>query len=112
MKKKVVPKLRQEVKVKVYIITSDDIKIYYTGKLQDFTARYIIKHIIASKAIKNIGSATYTDSQNRIFNRVISVISVVLREITLTISDSTGEPVSIESEIVRVVSLSIRKYPR
>ena len=40
--KKVVPKLRQEVKVKVDIVTSDDIKIYYTGKFQDFTARYII----------------------------------------------------------------------
>ena len=38
--KKVVPKLRQEVKVD--IVTSDDIKIYYTGKFQDFTARYII----------------------------------------------------------------------
>ena len=33
MKKKVVPKLRQEVKV----------DISYTGKVQDFTARYIIK---------------------------------------------------------------------
>ena len=41
MKKKVVPKLRQEVKVD--IVTSDDIKIYYTGKFQDFTARYVIK---------------------------------------------------------------------
>ena len=40
--KKVVPKLRQEVKVKVDIVTSDDIKIYYTGKFQDFTARYIM----------------------------------------------------------------------
>ena len=40
MKKKVVPKLRQEVKVD--IVTSDDIKLYYTGKFQDFTARYII----------------------------------------------------------------------
>ena len=30
MKKKVVPKLRQEVKVKVDIVTSDDIKFYYT----------------------------------------------------------------------------------
>ena len=40
--KKVVPKLRQEVKVEVDIVTSDDIKIYYTGKFQDFTARYII----------------------------------------------------------------------
>ena len=43
MKKKVVPKLRQEVKIKVNIVTSDDIKIYYTGKFQDFTARYIIR---------------------------------------------------------------------
>ena len=43
MKKKVVPKLRQEVKVKFDIVTSDDIKIYYTWKFQDFTARYIIK---------------------------------------------------------------------
>ena len=42
-KKNVVPKLRQEVKVKVDIVSSDDIKIYYTGKFQDFTARYIIK---------------------------------------------------------------------
>ena len=40
--KKVVLKLRQEVKVKVDIVTSDDINIYYTGKFQDFTARYII----------------------------------------------------------------------
>ena len=44
MKKKVVPKLRREVKVKVDIVTNgDDIKIYYTGKFQDFTTRYIIK---------------------------------------------------------------------
>ena len=47
MKKKVVPTLRQEVKVKVDIITSDDIKIYYTGKFQDFTARYIINFNIS-----------------------------------------------------------------
>ena len=40
MKKKVVPKLRMEVNVD--IVTSDDIKIYYTGKFQDVTARYII----------------------------------------------------------------------
>ena len=46
MKKKVVPTLRQEVKVKVDIVTSDDIKVYYTGKFQDFTARYITKRIL------------------------------------------------------------------
>ena len=38
MKKNIVPKLQQEVKVKVAIVTSDDIKIYYSGKFQDFTA--------------------------------------------------------------------------
>ena len=43
MKKKVVPTLRHQVKVKVDIVTGDDIKIYYTEKFQDFTARYIIK---------------------------------------------------------------------
>ena len=48
MGKKVVPKLRQEVKVKVDIVTSDDIKIYFTGKFQDFTARYIINPSITS----------------------------------------------------------------
>ena len=52
MKKKVVPKLRQEVKVKVDIVTSDYIKIYYTGKFQDFTARYIIKIILIWTSLK------------------------------------------------------------
>ena len=42
MNKKVVLKLQQEVKVKVDIVTSDDIRIYYTGKFQDFTAMYVI----------------------------------------------------------------------
>ena len=31
--------------MKVDIVTSDDIKIYYTGKFQYFTARYIIKYL-------------------------------------------------------------------
>ena len=43
MKKKVVAKLRQEVKVD--IVTRDEIKLYFTGKFQDFTARYIIKTV-------------------------------------------------------------------
>ena len=49
--KKRVLKLRQEVKEKVDIVTSDDIKIYYTGKFQDFTARYIIKLDLSPPAI-------------------------------------------------------------
>ena len=40
------------------------------------------------------------------FNCITLVISVVLRETTLTISVLTGGPVSIKYEIVRVVSLS------
>ena len=40
--KKSSSKLRQEVKVKVVIVTSDDIKFFYSGKFHDFTARYII----------------------------------------------------------------------
>ena len=32
----------------VDIVTSDDIKIYYTGKFQDFTAWYIINETILS----------------------------------------------------------------
>ena len=37
--------------MKVDIVTSDYIKIYYTGKFQDFTARYIINHNFTSFAI-------------------------------------------------------------
>ena len=51
MGKKVLPKLQQEVKVKVDIVTSYDIKIYYTGKFQDFSARYIIKHVTRKQTV-------------------------------------------------------------
>ena len=55
-----------------------------------------------------------------LLNRYISVISVILRETTLTVSDSTGETVSDstgetvskESEIVRVVFLSTTEILR
>ena len=51
---------------------------------------------------------TYPDPQDRIFNRVISDISVMLRETTLTFSDSIGTVSSspVETGIVRVVSHS------
>ena len=49
----------------------------------------------------------YPKPEDRFFlSRVISVISVVLSETTLTMSVSAGEPVSMETEIVRVVPLS------
>ena len=51
-----------------------------------------------------------SDPEDRFFfNRVILVISVVLRETTLTVSDSTLETTSMESEIMGIVSLSITK---
>ena len=37
--------------MKVDIVTSDDIKIYYTGKFQDFTAMYIIIFSLLSQAV-------------------------------------------------------------
>ena len=48
----------------------------------------------------------YPDLKNQFLNRVIPVISVLLRETTLTITVSTGEFVSMESEKVRVFFLS------
>ena len=52
------------------------------------------------------GRLRYPGSADRIFNRVILDMSVILRETTLTISDSdeTGSPV--ETEMVLVVSLN------
>ena len=50
-----------------------------------------------------------SNPEERISNRVISDISVVLRETTLTISDSIETVPPVESEIVRVVYLSTTK---
>ena len=47
----------------------------------------------------------YSNPEKRSFNRVISDNSVVLRETTLTISDSVEASSPVESEIVRVGSL-------
>ena len=65
--KKVVPKLRQ--KVKVDIVTRDDIKIYYTEKFQDFTARYMIKWHKTS--IQSINSLNHSDLHGFIFGCLI-----------------------------------------
>ena len=54
--------------------------------------------------MSSVNSLRYPDPEVDFLNRVISVISVVLRETTLTSSDSTGKPVSMEYEIVKVVS--------
>ena len=44
------------------------------------------------------GALRYLDTEDQFSNCDISVISVVLRETTLTISDSIVEPDSIESD--------------
>ena len=49
---------------------------------------------------------TYPDPVGRIFNRVISDISVILWDNTLIISDSIEKDSPVETEIVRVLSLS------
>ena len=65
MKKKVVPKLRQEVKVD--IVTSDDIKLYFTGKFQNFTARYVIKPLyFESRSFKGPCFSNYIRSPGKI----------------------------------------------
>ena len=77
MKKKVVPKLRQEVKVKADIVTSDDIKIYYTGKFQDFTAWYIIKKII-KRVLRNVIKRAFGELSNIFRTGFINFISTVI----------------------------------
>ena len=52
-------------KVKVDIVTSDDVKIYYTGKFQDFTARYNKEKLKIIMLIRYI--------INRIFNRLFFI---------------------------------------
>ena len=59
-------------------------------------------HNVASRK----SAVRYSDPKDRIFNRVISDISVVLWETTLTVSDSVKTVSPVKSEIVRVVSLS------
>ena len=48
----------------------------------------------------------YPYTEDRIFDRVISDICVILREATITISDSTETESQVETDKVRVVSLT------
>ena len=74
--------------------------------------------IIPCKASHNLGSINpfhvysdlrYPDTEDRIFNYVISDISVALGEINPTISDSIETCSPVETEIVSVVSLTTTK---
>ena len=80
-KKEVVPKLRQEVKVKGDIVTSDDIKIYYTGKFQNFTAMYTIIFFF-KRVLKNVIKRAYGELDNIFrdeFNKILSQQSTNVR---------------------------------
>ena len=59
-----------------------------------------------STMYKLILPVRYLDPEGLIFNRFIQYISVVQKEINLTISDSIETGSRVESEIVRVISLS------
>ena len=74
--------------------------MHYLLPLPSINAKILIVQSLCPGQFKVSGS------RRLVFNRVIMVISVVLRETNLTISVSTGGPVSKEYEIVRVVSLS------
>ena len=63
----------------------------------------MISNLFSKKG--NICLLRYPDPKHRILNRVISDISVLLRETTHLISDSIDTVSTVESEIVRVVSL-------
>ena len=62
--------------------------------------------IVQSKSYHNYETLRYSNPEDWNFNRVISDMSVVLRETILTILDSieTGSP--LETETARVVSIS------
>ena len=76
------------------------------GEADDSTIYSLVRLFLFFYSYKMVLHLRYVDPEDRVFfNRVISVFSVVLRETTLTISVSTGEIVSMESEIVGVVSL-------
>ena len=86
-------------------LSKTEIIIFVTFKLPSTNAFNLVwsKIWLCGNVLK------YLDPEDRIFNYVISDIPVVLRETTLTISDSfdTGSPVKFE--IVRVVYLSVTK---
>ena len=74
--KKVVPKFRQEVKVKADIVTSDT-KIYYTRKFQNFTSWYIINdrnvlHRIFNQSVENsdVAFVKGADERNKFFEKI------------------------------------------
>ena len=72
--KKVVPKLKQEVKLKVDIVTSDDIKIYYIEKFQDITARYIMNLFKAVQLLSSLWGL-HTSFDGAIENFLLSLFA-------------------------------------
>ena len=76
-----------------------------TGSIRPKWRKLSLK-IVVTGSISFSHLLRYSDPADRLFLiRTISVI-FVLRDTTFTISDSTGGPLSLEYEIVRVASLS------
>ena len=69
------------------------------------------RNINISKFRKSMPIFTYPEPEDRIFNRLISGNSVLLGETALTISHSIETDSPVETEIVRVVSLSTTEIP-
>ena len=67
---------------------------------------FVVNTLENIQIVQSFGDDRLQCEQHFDLNLVISVVFIVLREITFTFSDSTCETVSIESEILRVVSLS------
>ena len=78
MKKEVVSKLRQ--KVKVDIVISDNIKIYYTGKFKGFTARCTINivHPLDTSPDRSVGSMQDLRTEGRWFGFLICFRGLVI----------------------------------
>ena len=57
--------------MKADIVTSDDIKIYCTGKFQDFTAWYIIKALFSKRQILDPSKQRAKSLQTTILNLMI-----------------------------------------
>ena len=80
-----------------YTDRKDHSGVVFTDYLQNIPNRFLQGFI----------DLRYLYPDDRFLNHVISVISVVVRETTLTVLESNTETVSMGSETMRVVPLSI-----
>ena len=93
--------------MKVDVVTSDDIKIYYTGKFQDFTARYIINYIYGPTTCSLVGGEHDWRTGLRWFDPWLGQYS--FRELVIVIA--TGLiPLSLTSIVSTMVMLESSQW--